>query len=55
MMKNVTKYFTQHKLLTIIIGILFMALSLYIFEISFTYKCLLLSRVFPFVFFYCWS
>ena len=49
MMKSLTKYFTENKLLTVIIGILFMALSLYIFEISFTYKSLLLSRVLPFI------
>jgi hypothetical protein len=48
-MKNAVN-FTENKLLTFIIGILFMVLSLYIFDISFTYKSLLLSRIFPFIF-----
>lgn len=40
----------KNKLLAFIIGILFIALSLVIFNISFEYKSLFLSRIFPFVF-----
>ena len=50
MMKRSCKYFTKNKLLTFIIGILFIALGLFIFNISFEYKRLFLSRIFPFIF-----
>ena len=49
-MKRSCKYFTKNKLLTFIIGILFIALGLFIFNISFEYKRLFLSRIFPFIF-----
>jgi len=50
MIKKACKYFTKNKLLTFIIAIPFIAIALFIFNISFDYKSLLLSRIFPFIF-----